>query len=96
MLLARTRMELGFTLNPMEFAAFTRGLVPLTGLLTDSYKVVTNGWTESLEMLGVIAENPRDKTPLFYHTLKFVPGWSQLRRVFEIYDQDKINPYVTR
>ena len=96
MLLARTRMELGFLVNPMEFVAFTRGLVPLTGLLTDSYKVVENGWQESLEMLGVIAENKRDKTPLFYHTLKFVPGWSQLRRIIEPYEQDKRNPYETR
>lgn len=96
MLLSRTQMELGFTLNPVEFATFTRGLIPLTGLFTDSMKVLDNGWTESLEMLSIIPENKRDKTPMFYHTLKFVPGWSQLRRILEVYDQDKNNPYVTR
>ena len=96
MLLSRTRMELGFTLNPIEFATFTRGLVPLTGLFTDTMKVIDNGWSESLEMIGVLPENKRDKTPMFYHTLKFVPGWSQLRRILEPYDQDKNNPYVTR
>ena len=96
MLLSRVRMELGFTLNPMEFATLVRGAVPLIGLFTDLMKVVGNGWTETLELLGLIAENKRDKTPLFYHTLKFVPGWSQLRRIFEVYDQDKINPYKHR
>ena len=96
MLLSRVRMELGFSLNPMEFATMIRGAIPLIGLLTDSIKVVNNGWQETLEMLGVIAENPRDKTPMFYHTLKFLPGWSQLRRILEVYDQDKINPYTYR
>ena len=96
MLLSRVRMELGFTLNPMEFSALVRGAVPLMGLFTDVMKAVTNGWTETLELLGVIAENKRDKTPMFYHTLKFFPGWSKMRRILEVYEQDQINPYKSR
>ena len=46
------------------------------------------------ELLGIIKENPRDKSPFFYHTVKFVPGFNQLNRMVEFNDAGMLVPAV--
>ena len=94
LILTRTSQELGFLLNPLEFVSMLRGGLPVMGLFVDLVKVGKNGASEMAELLGIIADNPRDKSPFFYHTIKFVPGFNQLNRVLEFNDSGALAPRV--
>ena len=94
LVLTRTTQELGFMLNPLDMASMLRGGIPLIGLFSDLAKVGTNGISEMGELLGIIKENPRDKSPFFYHTVKFVPGFNQLNRMVEFNDAGMLVPAV--
>jgi hypothetical protein len=78
----RTRLELGFALNPNELGVMLRGGIPLVGLFTDLLALIDSGWDDTLGGLGLITESPYDH-PTWYHILKFTPGGNQLNRVFE-------------
>ena len=88
--LNRTAMELGFTLNPMELATLLKGSVPLVGLFTDAIKTVKNGFQETTEFLGIMKDNPYDKSPFGYYGSKWVPGMHQLGRFFEVWEPSNI------
>jgi hypothetical protein len=90
--LFKSQLELGFVVNPSDIVGMIRSPFPVIGLLIDAQKIVTNGIQETMELItGDV--NKRDKTPLGYHTFKFVPGFNQGRRVVEIFEQDRQNPY---
>ena len=90
--LFKAQLELGFVINPSDIVGMIRSPFPVIGVILDAQKVVTNGVQESWDLINGV-ENKRDKTPLGYHTFKFFPGFSKLRQMIEIYDQDKKNPY---
>ena len=90
--LFKSQLELSFVVNPSDIVGMIRSPFPVIGLLIDAQKIVTNGIQETMELItGDV--NKRDKTPLGYHLFKFAPGFNQGRRVFEIFEQDKQNPY---
>lgn len=92
LILTRTTQELGFMLNPLDMANMLRGGLPLISLFSDLTKIGTNGISEMGELLGIIQANPRDKSPFFYHTIKFVPGFNQLNRILEFNDAGMLVP----
>lgn len=89
--LRRTSTELGFTSNPGEFVNLTRSTIPLSGLLVDTTKALSNTADVFYEDLTGI-EDKRDKTGRFYYTGPFIPGFKQMRRLLELTEQDK-RPY---
>tara|TARA_R110002110_G_scaffold77027_9_gene202551 strand:+ start:24 stop:1664 length:1641 start_codon:yes stop_codon:yes gene_type:complete len=101
-ILGRARKELGFVLDPREFAYMLQGGIPVVGLLNDIISTITNGFGESydvmigrqtlLQALG-FGRTGRDKSPLFYHTSQFVIGFEKMRMILEPFPQDKVNPY---
>ena len=86
--LRRTSTELGFTSSPNEFVNLTRTSVPLSGLLIDATKALSNTIDVAMEDITGI-EDKRDKSGRFYYTGPFIPGFKQLRRFFEGTEQDK-------
>ena len=101
--LGRARRELGFVLDPREFTIMLRGGIPVIGLLNDAIKVIDNGFGETYKLMrgeqtfyqsiGLERRRGNDKTPLFYHLSKFVPGVTKARQIIEPFPQDKVNPY---
>ena len=90
--LRRTSTELGFTSNPGDWAStITRSSIPLSGLVADSIKAVKNTGDVFMEDITGV-EDKRDKTGRFYYTGPFIPGFKQMRRFFELSEQDK-KPY---
>lgn len=86
--LRRTSTELGFTSSPSEFINLTRTSIPLSGLLMDASKALSNTIDVAMEDITGV-EDKRDKTGRFYYTGPFIPGFKQLRRFFEGTEQDK-------
>ena len=90
--LSRTAMELGFLSNPNEMISFIRSPIPMAGIVVDTLKVVNNTGDEVMDAISGREDN-RDKTPWGYYSLPFFPGYKQLSRFIEVYEQDKANPY---
>ena len=90
LILNRARLEMGFSINPTELTQLLTNMFPLVGLFEDMIKIVENGFTESLELTGIKAENPHDNSPMFYHSSSYLlPGLNQMSKVLEIYEKDK-------
>ena len=96
LLLSRSQNELAFLMNPNEFVNMVKSPFPILQLFKDITNLVENTQQETLELLGLIPDNPRDKTPMFYRTLHFVPGFSHANYLFEFYSTGKNNPYTGR
>jgi hypothetical protein len=90
--LSRTAMELGFLLNPNDLSTFLKGSIPMSSLLTDALKALNNTQDEVMDAITG-RKDSRDKTPWGYYSLPFFPGYKQVSRWVEIYEQDKSNPY---
>tara|TARA_R110000796_G_scaffold59672_1_gene137691 strand:+ start:30049 stop:35007 length:4959 start_codon:yes stop_codon:yes gene_type:complete len=90
--LSRTAMELGFLLNPNDLTTFMKGTIPMASLFTDTLKALNNTQDEVLDSLTG-RKDSRDKTPWGYYSLPFLPGYKQVSRWIEVYDQDKVNAY---
>mgnify|MGYP003108454729 FL=1 len=90
--LSRTAMELGFLSNPNEMVSFIRTPVPMTGVVIDALKATNNTWDEVVDAITQREDN-RDKTPWGYYSLPFFPGYKQMSRILEVYEQSKVNPY---
>ena len=95
MTLARTRMEMGFAINPSEFTNLLRSPLPMASLAVDLGKAITNFNQETWDLIHG-TENKRDNTPFGYYTFRLVPGFTQMSRILELYEQDKINPYKNK
>ena len=90
--LSRTAMELGFLYNPNEFVGFARNPVPMSGIVIDALKAVNNTQDEFMDLITGRKDN-RDKTPWGYYSMPFFPGYKQMSRLIEVYEQNKVNPY---
>jgi len=82
-------LETTFFMNPLEAAKLNRSAIPLIGLVTDAQKLVLSVLEASGETMGVLKEDPKNDDEAFYRAATFVPGGTQLRKVFEIAPQDK-------
>mgnify|MGYP003646946656 CR=1 FL=1 len=92
LILNRARLEMGFSMNPTELAVFMGSIVPLVGLFEDIIKIGTNGFDESLELMGITKDNPYDYSPLFHYSSPYlVPGINQISKMADIYETDKRN-----
>tara|TARA_R110002110_G_scaffold256422_2_gene472447 strand:- start:64 stop:2808 length:2745 start_codon:yes stop_codon:yes gene_type:complete len=90
LILNRARLEMGFSMNPTELAVFMGSIVPLVGLFEDIIKIGTNGFDESLELMGITKDNPYDYSPLFHYSSPYlVPGINQISKIADIYETDK-------
>ena len=86
--LNRTRTELSFTNNPIEYAKLVSNPIPLTGLLTHTYKLVANTLDETRDVL--INENDaRDKTDKLHYSSGMIMGVYQLRKFFDVLTIDE-------
>jgi len=84
----RAQSELTFAFTPSEFARLTVNPLPLTSLFTDLTKTIVNTFDETRDY--ITGENsPQDKTPPLYFFSQWIKGVSQLRRVAEVYEQEK-------
>ena len=84
----RTRTELSFTNNPIEYAKLVSNPIPLTGLLTHTYKLVANTLDETRDVL--INENDaRDKTDKLHYSSGMIMGVYQLRKFFDVLTIDE-------
>jgi hypothetical protein len=91
--LNRGHSELSFAWNPTEFIRLVSNPLPLSSLLADVYKTLSNTIEVALEDLNLREINPQDKTPRFYYSSQWIIGMNQLRRIVELYEQDKKNQY---
>lgn len=92
-MLSRTSTEIGFAspFNPngvFEFERLVRSPIPLTKLVSDVYRALGNFGDESIDAITGRKDN-RDKTGWFYYTMGLTPGAYQLRRLFNLYEQDQ-------
>jgi len=69
---------------------FNKSMIPMLGLVGDGTRWLGNTAQETARLAGILDKDARDKTPMFYYSLTFVPGWNQLRKLIEAYPQDKI------
>ena len=89
LIINRARLELGFSINPMELSQLLTNMFPLVGLFEDMIKIAQNGFEETLELTGLKEESPYDNSPFFYHSSSYMlPGLNQLSKVLEIYEKD--------
>jgi len=95
----KTNQEISFTYNPEEFAKMIKNPIPMTGVLTDAVKILSNGYDESVDLIfGEKAPLPfhktqeQDKSGFGYYTVKVVPGASQLEKFLEVFEKsDPLN-----
>lgn len=79
-------------LNPkaaVELQKTIRTPIPLAGLMQDVGRWMSNTADESFKLATGI-EDPKDKTPMFYHTMALIPGGLQFRRFLDLYEQDEV------
>jgi len=88
-IMAKIILETTFYMNPVEMLKFNKSMIPMLGLLGDVTRLLGNTAQETARLFGILDKDARDKTPLFYYTLMFVPGWNQLRKIIEMHPQDK-------
>ena len=87
---AKLILETTFYMNPIEAAKLNKSAIPFMGLIVDAQKWGFNTLQESARLVGILEKDNRDKTPLLYYTSTFVPGGTQLRKIGEIFPQDKV------
>jgi hypothetical protein len=90
--LNRANSEITFAMSPSEFMRLTVNPIPIARLLSDVAKTVGNTLDEGRDL--IFDENsPSDKTPPGFYSTQWIIGFNQLRKVVELYEQDKKNPY---
>lgn len=87
----KTHSELIFLLNPVEIERYVTQPIPIAGLLKDVLNSVENAYDETRDWLSGENSN-NDKTPWMYYTGNLlIPGFRQMRRIFEPFEQDEIS-----
>jgi hypothetical protein len=77
-------------INPgaiLEFNKIARGLIPITGIISDASKAVINTGDEFQQLL--FGPDPRDKSPWMYYSSKMIPGAYGMRKVVDLFKQDE-------
>ena len=91
-ILNRAHSEVVFALSPADFARLVANPLPLAGILNDVIKTLRN--TVDVGYHAITGtDDPYDRTPFMYYTSQWIIGKSQLRRLVEMYEQDKKSPY---
>lgn len=93
----KARTEVLFFLNPMEGVRMISSPFPMVALLKDVHNTIWNGIDEirdlTLEQVFGQPVDKRDKTPFLYYGSRWIPGVYQLRKLAEIFEQDKRSYY---
>lgn len=80
----RTQLELGFFFNPSEATTLVRSPLPISGVLIDIQKFISNTLDETRDV--IMGENEtRDQSPIFYNITKFVPLVKPTADFFEVF-----------
>jgi hypothetical protein len=69
----RAYLELSFFVNPASAIQIISSPFTMIREVSTVGKILTNGFQESAELIGLIPENKKDSTPLGYHTSKNIP-----------------------
>ncbi len=93
--LVKAENELTFLSSPSDFVRMaTTNPIPISRLLLDAKNTIVNMVDETGDiLLEGEKKDGRDKTPILYYTIPWIPGGIQARRMFELFEQDKKNPY---
>jgi len=92
-ILTKAESELAFMWTPSEFLKLVANPVPIASLLSLTEKSIRN-FSDEMRDWARGENSPQDKTPSFYYFMQWIPGGSQLGRVFEIFDEYKKSPYT--
>ena len=91
--LAKANSEVMFFVNPFEAVRMGESPLPVLGLMKDLTHTVSNTVDTfkdlTAEEIFGQKRDKRDKTPAFYYSSRWIPGVSQLRKVLELFEQDK-------
>lgn len=90
-ILSKTHSEIIFLLNPKEIVRFLNQPIPAFGIFKDAYKLIENTGDEAIDFITG-RDDARDQAPVGYYLSRFL-FLNQIRKVVELYDQDKENPY---
>jgi len=88
----KANSELTFMWNPSEFARLIKNPIPMSKLLIDLGKTITNTMDESRDF--IFGENSnQDKANWMYYTFQWGYGGSQIARLIELFPSYKNSPY---
>lgn len=74
----RSNLELTFWFSPQSVTDILKSPLPVIRLVTDTQKAINNFFQEGAEAVGLLPVNRRDKTPMFYYTMKRLPVLNQI------------------
>jgi hypothetical protein len=86
--IAKLQQEMMFSVDPTEGGYLFQNPIPVLGMIRKAKNVFENGIDETRDLIFG-EDSPRDKTPFLYYSSGFLQGMTQLRKVFEVFDQDK-------
>ena len=90
--LYKVKQEMSFVYNPVDFANLIKNPIPTIGLVSDVWKTIANTGDEILDVLfgeeRLIGGTTDDKQPLFYNSVKFIPGLGGFTRFFDVFNED--------
>jgi len=90
--LNRAHSEITFAFTPGELIRITQNPIPMASLFQDIIKTLKNTIDEGYHF-ATGTPDPHDRTPFFYYSSQWIIGMSQLRRLIELFEQDKRSPY---
>jgi hypothetical protein len=91
--LTKAQSELTFMMSPGQLTQLISNPIPLTSLLSKTFKTITNGFDETRDLL--FGENSaNDMTPRFYYLMQWSYGGTQIARFIELHEQYKKTPYL--
>lgn len=95
----RVKTELTFSYNPFSYSTLVNNPIPLASLAGDAARIINNTLDESGDLLfgedtkrfgfPFGANKGADKTELFHYSLGIIPGGHQLRKLFNLTEQDE-------
>ena len=90
--LYKTKQEMAFVYNPVDFANLIKNPIPTIGLVSDAWKTISNTGDEILDVLfgeeRLIGGETDDKQPVFYQSGKWVPGFAGFTRLIDLFNSD--------
>jgi hypothetical protein len=97
--LNRVKTELTFSYNPFSYSTLVNNPIPLASLAGDAARIINNTldetgdriFGEDVERFGFPfgANKGSDKTEAFHYSLGIIPGGHQLRKLFNLTEQDQ-------
>lgn len=90
--LYKTQQELSFVYNPVDFANLIKNPIPTIGLVSDIWKTIANTGDEILDVIfgeeRLMGGTDNDKQPIFYNSVKFIPGGAGISRFLDLFNSD--------